>query len=65
MHRNRRIFLNFASKWIKNQKTNCDIQKLQDKHGQELFKRMLNKNMSEENDGDFGPLKINEKINKS
>ena len=56
-----RLFLNFASKWIRNKKLDFKGEKLDDKSGQRLLQQMLNKNFKEEHDGDLGPWKINEK----
>ena len=60
-HRSRRLFINFASKWIKNKKLEFTAQKLDDKTGQSLFARMLNKNLTEEQDGTLGTWVINDK----
>ena len=60
-HRSRRLFINFASKWIKNKKLEFKAQKLDDKTGQSLFARLLNKNLTEEQDGTLGTWVINDK----
>ena len=60
-HRNRRLFLNFASQWIKNKKLEFKAQRLDEKTGQRLFERMLNKNLKEDSDaGEMNPLRIND-----
>ena len=60
-HRHRRLFLNFASQWIKNKKLEFKAQRLDEKTGQRLFERMLNKNIKEDSDaGEMNPLRIND-----
>ena len=60
-HRHIRLFLNFASQWIKNKKLEFKAQRLDEKTGQRLFERMLNKNIKEDSDaGEMNPLRIND-----
>ena len=60
-HRHRRLFLNFASQWIKTKKLEFKAQRLDEKTGQRLFERMLNKNIKEDSDaGEMNPLRIND-----
>ena len=47
--------------WIKNKKLEFKAQRLDEKTGQRLFERMLNKNLKEDSDaGEMNPLRIND-----